>query len=249
MDSASASPKARWAVSAAVHTPTPGSDVMACRACSIGTAGGRGASRSRASARAAQPSSVRIRPGSTLARWNSQDGMARQACADGGTRMTAGAGPGAGVPNRVTSSRQDRNASTPWTRCSSTAGMSASSTRPVRPIRRCRDRCRARCTVGSVGWKSEASSSAPSRAGRFARNSSAPSPHARHTTVSGTLRTIRAVTGPVDCRLVRQIAPTASIWKHGSPRLRRCGARVCPGLTGPGKVSVRSATGSLRGGR
>lgn len=67
-------------------------------------------------------SSVRIRPGSTLARWNSQDGMARQACADGGTRMTAGAGPGAGVPNRVTSSRQDRNASTPWTRCSSTAG-------------------------------------------------------------------------------------------------------------------------------
>jgi hypothetical protein len=57
-------------------------------------------------------------------------------CADGGARMTAGAGPGAGVPYLVTSSRQDRNASAPGTRCSSTAGMRASSTRAVRPIRR-----------------------------------------------------------------------------------------------------------------
>ena len=53
----------------------------------------------------------------------------------GNTRMPAGAGPGAGSPCRVTSRRQAAAASRPITFCSSTAGISASSTRPVRGTR------------------------------------------------------------------------------------------------------------------
>ena len=43
---------------------------------------------------------VRARTPSTPARCHSQDGIRRQTAAGGGTRMPAGAGPGAGVPNR-----------------------------------------------------------------------------------------------------------------------------------------------------
>jgi hypothetical protein len=41
---------------------------------------------------------------------HSQDGMRRQVCASGGTRMPSGAGPGAGSPKRSTSCRNDARA-------------------------------------------------------------------------------------------------------------------------------------------
>ena len=61
--------------------------------------------------------------------------MARHPAADGGTRMPAGAGPGAGFPYQVTSRRKAAIASRPITFCSSTAGTNASITRPVRGTR------------------------------------------------------------------------------------------------------------------
>ncbi|OOK71359.1 hypothetical protein BZL29_5860 [Mycobacterium kansasii] len=79
----------------------------------------------------------------------------------------------------VTSTRHDRKASAPGTRCSMTAGTNASSTCPVRPRRRCGSRRCAAATVGSLGTKSEASSSAPSSAGSNPRNCSAPGPTPR----------------------------------------------------------------------
>jgi hypothetical protein len=56
----------------------------------------------------------------------------------------------------------------------------------------------------------------------------------------GADRVIRAVTAPLGSRLVRQIAPSAVIWKHGSPRPRRSGANVASGFAGPAKVTVRA---------
>ncbi len=205
MESASASPKARCAVSAAVHTPTPGSVVRA----SLASTAGRVDSRSSASARCAQPTIVRARPGSTLARGTSQDGIRRHSWAEGGTRIREGAGPGAGVPNLVTSRRQARNASAPGTRCSITAGISASITLAVRPNRRCGTRAAAAATTGCCGSKSPATSSNPSKAGSASMYSSAPSPHAWQATVSGEVRWMRAVTGPLACKLVRQMARSA----------------------------------------
>jgi len=43
-------------------------------------------------------------------------------------------------------------------------------------------------------------------------NSAAPGPHASQSTASGAPRLIRAVTGPLTSRLVRQIAPSAASW-------------------------------------
>ena len=62
--------------------------------------------------------------------------------------------------------------------------------------------------VGSSGMNPEASSSAPSSAGSASVNSGAPLPHAWHATVLGPDRLIRAVTGPLRIRLVRQMAPS-----------------------------------------
>ena len=81
------------------------------------------------------PMIVRARTSSTPARCHSQDGMSVQVRGGGQTRIPGGAGPGAGSPNLSTSSRHARLASAPTTFCSSTAGTSASNTRPDRPIR------------------------------------------------------------------------------------------------------------------
>jgi hypothetical protein len=51
---------------------------------------------------------------------------------------------------------------------------------------------------------------------------------------------IRAVTGPLAIKLVRQIAPSCVIWKHGSPRPRRSGDSVARGCAGPLKVMLSS---------
>src|ERR1700739_2876569 len=182
---------------------------------------------------------VRARPGSTLARWNSHDGMHRHTSADGGTRMCAGAGPGAGAPYFVTSTRQDRNESAPATRCSSTAGINASRTRDVRPSRRCGALRCAAAIVGSCGENPVASSSAASMDGSESANSAAPSPQASHSTTFGADLVIRAVTGPLATRLVLQIAPSEAITKHGSPRPRRNGASVTPGCADPLNVMLR----------
>jgi hypothetical protein len=65
--------------------------------------------------------------------------------------------------------------------------------------------------VGSTGENPLASSSAPSSAGSPAANSAAPLPHASHAMVHGPDRLIRAVTGPVRIRLVRQMAPSDAV--------------------------------------
>jgi len=44
--------------------------------------------------------------------------------------------------------------------------------------------------------------------GNASRNSSAPLPHAVHSTASGAARLIRAVTDPLPNKLVRQVAPS-----------------------------------------
>ena len=51
---------------------------------------------------------------------------------------------------------------------------------------------------------------------------------------------IRAVTGPLDSRLVRQMVPSPGRRKQGSRGPRRRGARVCPKLAAPGNVTVRA---------
>ena len=71
-------------------------------------------------------------------------------------------------------------------------------------------------------------------------NSCAPLPHATHWTALSAVRLIRAVTGPVGTRLVRQMLPSPGSWKHGSRGPRRSGARVCPKLATPGNVTVRA---------
>ncbi|GFG62761.1 hypothetical protein MKUB_02510 [Mycobacterium kubicae] len=57
---------------------------------------------------------------------------------------------------------------------------------------------------------------------------------------------MRAVTGPLDNRLVRQMVPSPGKRKQGSRGPRRKGAKVCPKLTAPGNVTVREyVTASL----
>jgi hypothetical protein len=58
--------------------------------------------------------------------------------------------------------------------------------------------------------------------------------------VSDAARLSRAATDPLRNKLVRQIAPSRSIWKHGSPGPRRNGKRAFPGLTAPENVTVRA---------
>lgn len=57
---------------------------------------------------------------------------------------------------------------------------------------------------------------APSMAGAMSTNSSAPLPHATQRAASRPARLIRAVTGPVGSKLVRQIVPSPGTRKHGS---------------------------------
>lgn len=102
------------------------------------------------------------------------------------------------------------------TRCSMTAGIKASSTWPVRPRRKFGSRRCAAATAGCSGTKSLASSAAPSMAGAMSTNSSAPLPHATQRAASRPARLIRAVTGPVGSKLVRQIVPSPGTRKHGS---------------------------------
>jgi hypothetical protein len=64
--------------------------------------------------------------------------------------------------------------------------------------------------VGSSGAKPDASSSAPSWTDNVSANSVAPLPHASQSTVSGADVVMRAVTGPLRIRLVRQIAPSGA---------------------------------------
>ena len=121
---------------------------------------------------------VRERWGPTPARCHSHDGMRRQVSADGGTRMPSGAGPGAASPNRLTSVRNEAWASLPVTFCSSTAGTSASTTRPVRGTRSPGCRAAESTSRGWRGRKPSAASRAPSRSGSPAMTSAAPCPHA-----------------------------------------------------------------------
>ncbi len=85
---------------------------------------------------ARRPAPYCARWGSTPARCHSHEGMAAHCSAVGKTRMPAGAGPGAGSPNRMLSRRQAAKASRPTTFCSITAAIRASRTRPVRGTRR-----------------------------------------------------------------------------------------------------------------
>src|ERR1700753_1678945 len=71
-------------------------------------------------------------------------------------------------------------------------------------------------------------------------DSSAPLPHAVHSTALAEVRLMRAVTDPLGSRLVRHMAASPSTWKVGSPGPRRSGERVMPGLTTPGNVTVRA---------
>ena len=88
--------------------------------------------------------------------------------------------------------------------------MSDSSTRSVRPSRRCGTRRCSSAIVGSSGLNPDASSSAPSSVGSVSVNSLAPLPHASQSMVLGDDLVIRAVTGPLRIRLVRQIAPSGA---------------------------------------
>ena len=177
--------------------------------------------------------------------------------ADGQTRIPVGAGPGAGDPNLVTSSRHDRQASRPTTRCSSTAGTSDSKTSVVRGMRSPGTARRVRSSSGCRELsRSDQSSSAPSSSGTCATAHSAPLPQAvdRIAPPGSTARC--RVAGPAGVNEVRQI-PLPSIRRVGSwpPRRNgisvRCGFTGCPGvqvlLTGPTVAShwSTSVTGPL----
>src|ERR1700730_11355849 len=94
--------------------------------------------------------------------------------------------------------------------------------------------------MGLTGTKSDESSWGPSDAGTASRNSSVPLPHAVQSTALAVARLMRAVTDPLGNRLVRQMAPSSSTWKVGSPVPRRNGERVMSGATTPGQVTVRA---------
>ena len=181
-------------------------------------------SRSSDSARCAQPTMVRARPGSTLARWNSHDGMRRHTSAERRHPHPRGAGPGAGVPNLVTSSRQARNASMPCTRCSRPRGSAPPAPGSVRPSRRCGTRRCAAATSARPGRNRTASSSAPSIAGSASTNSSAPLPHACAVDRVGRRPVMRAVTGPLRIRLVRQIGTVGAVAENTGHRDRGAAA-------------------------
>ena len=72
-------------------------------------------------------------------------------------------------------------------------------------------------------------------AGSISMNSCAPVPHATHCAALGATRLIRAVTGPLGSRLVRQIEPSPGARKHGSPRTAAKGRQRVPEADGPGK--------------
>ena len=171
------------AVSAAVHSPTPGSDISAVEPAPAR----RVTSRSSESARCAQPTIVRGPAGVDVGTMKLHDGMRRHTSPRAAApALCAGAGPGAGEPHLVTSARQARRASMPYTRCSSTAGMSDSSTRSVRPSRRCGTRRCAAAIVGSVGAESRRVVVGAQAARAVSRlNSVAPLPHASQSTVIG----------------------------------------------------------------
>ena len=133
-----------------------------------------------------------------------------QSRAEGASRMPSGAGPGAGVPKRVSSRRQARWASSTVTFCSRTAGISDSSTSPVRTSRSPGwRRWASRSTGCAAGSKPEGSSSAPSSAGRRSSSQSAPGPHAcAPTSPSPGLTVTRSVPGPPGVREARHSAPS-----------------------------------------
>ncbi|MCO5606194.1 hypothetical protein L7F22_060381 [Adiantum nelumboides] len=168
----------------------------------------------------------------------------------GGTRMPAGttpAGPGAGDPNRRASSRNERRASVPVTFCSSTAGSSASHTRPVEPSR---SPGRRRCASATSGWcatNADGSSSAPSSDGSRSTSQAAPGPQPVARTVPcgppSARRRIATVAGPAGVVETRQItAPSTAVRQVGSPRPRRSGARTPYRSSGNGGRHSRSTT-------
>jgi hypothetical protein len=71
-------------------------------------------------------------------------------------------------------------------------------------------------------------------------NSCAPPPQATQWAALAAARSIRAVTGPLGSRLVRQMVPSPGTRKHGSRGPLRKGANVCPKLAAPGNVTVRA---------
>ena len=236
-DSASASPSARCAVSAAVHTPTPGTT----RSRASASAGAIPPHSSSRPATVAAARSARCRLPSTPARCQSQPGMPSSTSGAGGTRMPAGTGPGAGVPYRHSRKRHACRASAPVTFCSSTAGTSASRTRPVRGTRRPGWRRATSRSSGQRGVKVAGSSRAPSRSGTPATAHSAPGPHAVACTSPGDGTRSASVAGPCGVSATRQNAPSATRCA-GSPRPRTSGPRVARTSTGrPGRHTV-SAT-------
>ena len=82
-------------------------------------------------------------------------------------------------PCQASSRRQARCASTLTTFCSSTAGTSASSTRPVRLMRSPASCLASSRSRGWSGWNAAGSSLAPSRSGTMSSSQAAPSPQAR----------------------------------------------------------------------
>ena len=168
----------------ALHDFRGGPHADARARCAVRRSPGRRLARHRPCAAARLPPSRRRPPsppdrGSTPARCHSQEGIRPHSTADGHTLMPSGAGPGAAEPNLVTNSRQDRRASAPTTRCSSTAGTSDSKTSAVRGMRSPGTARRVRC---SSGWLEQStadqSSPAPSSSGSWSSAHAAPGPQA-----------------------------------------------------------------------
>ncbi len=197
---------ARCLISAEVQGPMPGRDRRR-RSASAGSVSSASSSRA---ATAAAVMIVWARTPSTPARCQSQEGMRAQARGGGNTRMPPGAGPGAGDPWARSRNRQARWASRPTTFCSSTAGTSASKTRPVRPTRRPAYRSASAPITAWRAAKPARSSWKPSWAGTRSSSQLAPGPQAWAVTVAPRDPT-RSVAGPSGVSDVRQTAPAASV--------------------------------------
>ena len=135
----------------------------------------------------------------------------------GGTRIPAGAGPGAGVavPLQQRTARP-RGPRWPVTFCSRTAGTSASKTRPVRATRR--PWC-SRCSSASTGAgrRTRPSSCAPSRSGTRSSSQSAPGPQAVGRALAAAACRSASVAGPSGVAPPARTAAGAPV-RIGSPR-------------------------------
>ena len=141
--------------------------------------------------------------------------------------MGRGVGPGAGVPNFVTSRRHESCACRVMTFCSRIAAASASNTCAERAMRKPGLRRCASSSSGSRGSKSLVSSRSPSSSGAWATAAAAPGPQPsqRSSSRDGWLSLIVAM--PSKVRVARHTAPLVSRANAGSPPPRRSTPTVC----------------------